>query len=247
MWLCTGAMRSTTTLCLQHACNEMPLDLKHHLLCSKYKPHLLAFPTHPAKSVIEDCWQECFPDSANFCSFNVLTKSTVTGDLLQANVLRIFDSPPWLLHHPKLDFSVLNFAQRSGTSTVAPFSVHTAWVLQWALWNLYRWGKNSITYWLCHIRLTVKYPPVDYYHPERVVFQCKTVWYSSCSFLHLYLRCTKSVDHHWQSRRITVHWWQVLGHPRLREQVRPPVLNSRKGWTRNSVYVGSRPLWYSWK
>jgi len=151
-------------------------------------------------------------------------------------------------------FTILNWTSLFWTSrnALAPrlwrlFSVHTAWVLQWALWNLYRWGKNSITYWLCHIRLTVKYPPVDYYHPERVVFQCKTVWYCTCSLLSLYLRCTKSVDHHWQSRRITVHWCQVLGHPRPREQVRPPVLNSRKGWTRNSVYVGSRPLWYSWK
>ena len=119
--LCMGAMRSTPTLCLQHACKEMPLDLKHQLLCSKYKANLLTFPTHPAKSIIEDCWQECFPDSANFCSFNMLTKSTITGDLLRANVLRTFDSPPWLLHLPLLDFSVLNFAQHSGTTTVVPF------------------------------------------------------------------------------------------------------------------------------
>ena len=68
--LCTGAMRSTPKLCLQHACNEMPLELKHHLLCSKYRAHLLTFPTHPTKTIIEDCWQELFPDFDNFCSFN---------------------------------------------------------------------------------------------------------------------------------------------------------------------------------
>jgi len=39
----------------------------------------------------------------------------------------------------------------------------------------------------------------------------------------------------------------MLDHPRFRQQDRPPVLNSRKGWARNSVYVGSRPLWYTWK
>ena len=114
-------MRSTPILCLQHACNEMPLDFKHLLLCSKYKAHLLMFPTHPTKPIIEDCWQECFQDSVNFCSFNILTKSTITGDLLQANVLRIFDSRPWLLHHPILDFSVLNLAQPSGTTARVPF------------------------------------------------------------------------------------------------------------------------------
>jgi len=119
--LCTGAMRSSPILCFQHACDEMPLDLKHQLLCSKYKAHQLTFTTHPAKSIIEDCWRELFPDSAHFCSFNMLPKSTVTGDLLQANVIRIFDSQPWLLHLPLLDFSVLNIAQHSGPSTVVPF------------------------------------------------------------------------------------------------------------------------------
>jgi len=83
------------------------------------------FPTHPTKPIIEDCWQECFQDSVNFCSFNILTKSTITGDLLQANVLRIFDSRPWLLHHPILDFSVLNLAQPSGTTARVPFFLST--------------------------------------------------------------------------------------------------------------------------
>ena len=50
----------------------------------------------------------------------MLTKPTITGDLLRANVLRVFDSPPWLLHHPKLDFSVFRYAPHSGTTTVAP-------------------------------------------------------------------------------------------------------------------------------
>ena len=118
--LCTGAMRSTPTICLQHACNAMPLELKHSLLCSKYRAHLLTFPTHPAKTIIEDCWQELFPEFGNFCSFNMLTKPTITGELLRANVLRVFDAPPWLLHHPKLDFSVFRYAQHSGTTTVAP-------------------------------------------------------------------------------------------------------------------------------
>ena len=90
------------------------------LLCSKYRAHLLTFPTHPAKTIIEDCWQELFPDFGNFCSFITLTKPTITGDLLRVNVLRVFDAPPWLLHHPKRDFSVFRYAQHSDTTTVAP-------------------------------------------------------------------------------------------------------------------------------
>ena len=70
--LCTDTMRSTPTMCLQHACNEMPLELKHRLLCCKYRAHLQTLPTHPAKTIIKDCWQELFPDFGNFCSFNTV-------------------------------------------------------------------------------------------------------------------------------------------------------------------------------
>jgi len=36
--ICTGALNSTTVVCLQHSCKEMPLDIKHRLLCFKYEP-----------------------------------------------------------------------------------------------------------------------------------------------------------------------------------------------------------------
>jgi len=122
---CTGAMQSTPTLCLEHACNEMPLELKHHLLWSKYRAHLLTFPTHPAKSIIEDCWQKLFPEFVNFCSFNMLTNPTTTGDLIRVNVLRVLDAPSWLLQHPKMDFPVFSYAQHSGTTTMAPILLST--------------------------------------------------------------------------------------------------------------------------
>ena len=69
--LYTGALVSTPVICLHHACNEMPLNIKHKFLCLKFKAHLLSFSDHPALSLTEDCWQECFPDSPGFCSFNV--------------------------------------------------------------------------------------------------------------------------------------------------------------------------------
>jgi len=58
--LYTGALVSTPVICLHHACNEMPLNIKHKFLCLKFKAHLLSFSDHPALSLTEDCWQERF-------------------------------------------------------------------------------------------------------------------------------------------------------------------------------------------
>ena len=73
--LCTGALVSTPVICLHHACNEMTLDIRHKFLCLKFKAHLLPFSDHLALSLTEDCWQERFPDSPEFCSFNMFTKT----------------------------------------------------------------------------------------------------------------------------------------------------------------------------
>jgi len=69
--LCTGALVSTLVICLHRACNEMPLNIKHKFLRLKLA-HLLSFSDHPALSLTEDCWQEHFPDSPDFCSLNML-------------------------------------------------------------------------------------------------------------------------------------------------------------------------------
>jgi len=75
--LCAGAISSTPNLCLQHACHEMPLHIKHRLLCLQYKVHLLTFRDNPGLTLVNDCWQELFPDTQNFCSFNMFTKQIV--------------------------------------------------------------------------------------------------------------------------------------------------------------------------
>jgi len=67
-------MASTSVICLHHACDEMPLNIKHKFLCLKFKTHLLSFTDHPTLSFIEGCWQERFPDSPGFCSFTMFTK-----------------------------------------------------------------------------------------------------------------------------------------------------------------------------
>jgi len=103
---------------LQHACHEMPLHIKHRLLCLQYKVHLLTFREHPGLSLVTDCWQEIFPDSRNFCSFNMFTKHS---DLLShLGVLQVPNLPPWSLQQPKLDLHALAFIRRTGSHLIAP-------------------------------------------------------------------------------------------------------------------------------
>jgi len=58
--LCTGAMASTRVICLDHACGEMPLNIKHKFLCLRFKARLLSLIHRPTLSLIEDCWQARF-------------------------------------------------------------------------------------------------------------------------------------------------------------------------------------------
>jgi len=78
----------------------MPLLIRHKFLCLKFKAHLLTFSDHPAQSLIEDCWQERFPDSPGFCSYNMFTKVAVDHSLFAAAPLRIPNIPPWSLQNP---------------------------------------------------------------------------------------------------------------------------------------------------
>jgi len=96
----TGAMASTPLICLHHACDEMPLLIRHKLLCLKFGAHLLTFSDHPAQSLIEDCWQERFPDSPSFCAYDMFTKVAVDHSLFAAAPLRIPNIPPWFLQKP---------------------------------------------------------------------------------------------------------------------------------------------------
>jgi len=60
---------STLVSCLHHACDKMPLNTRYKSLCLEFKAHLLTFSDHPVMSLTEDCGQEPFPDSSDFCSF----------------------------------------------------------------------------------------------------------------------------------------------------------------------------------
>jgi len=118
--LCTGAMASIPLTCLHDACDEMPLLIRHKFLCLKFKAHLLTFSDHPAQSLIQDCWQERFPDSPSFCSYNMFTKVAVDHSLFAAAPLRIPNILPCSLQKTLVDFALSQFAHQTTSAFVAP-------------------------------------------------------------------------------------------------------------------------------
>jgi len=89
-------------------------------LCLQFKAHLLTFCDHPAQSLLEGCWQERFPDSPSFCSYNMFTKVAVAHSLFAAVPLRIPNIPPWSLQKPVVDFALLQFVHQMTSAFVAP-------------------------------------------------------------------------------------------------------------------------------
>jgi len=123
--LCLGAMPRTPVVCLQHACAEMPLFIRHKLLCPKYKAHLLTFRDHPCVSLIKACWQKQFPDTVDFCSFNLFTKTEFNQNNIIGDTLQISNLPTWLLRKPVVDLTLLHFVHQTRSVFVAPvFASH---------------------------------------------------------------------------------------------------------------------------
>jgi len=96
----------------------MPLHIKHKFLCVKFKAHLLSFSDHPALSLTEDCWQERFPDSPGFCSFNMFTE--LDHSIFAAAPVRIPNIPPWSTQKPVIDLTLLQFVRQTASAFVAP-------------------------------------------------------------------------------------------------------------------------------
>jgi len=123
--LCTGALVSTLVICLHHACNEMPLNIKHKFLFLKFNAHLLSFSDHPALSLTEDCWQERFPDSPGFCSLNMFTKTEADHSVFASAPVRIPNIPPCSIQKLVIDLTLLQFVRQAASAFVAPvFSSH---------------------------------------------------------------------------------------------------------------------------
>jgi len=101
------------------------LNIKHKFLCLKFKAHFLSFSDHPALSLTEHCWQERFPDSPGFCSFNMSTKTEVDPSVFAAAPVRIPNIPPWSIQKPVIDLTLVQFVHQTASAFVAPvFSSH---------------------------------------------------------------------------------------------------------------------------
>jgi len=114
----TGAMKSTPLICLQHACQEMPLHLQHKYLSLRLRVHLCTFSAHPALSVVTDSWHEAFPDVAGFCSFNQMTKQLRPNDHFIASTLLIPNKPVWLIPRPAIDLHMQAYSHASNQTVI---------------------------------------------------------------------------------------------------------------------------------
>jgi len=92
--LCTRAMKSTPSICLLHSCDELPLHLKHRLLCLKYKAHLLTFSHHTTLLLISDSWHKVHPD--DFPKFQLSKVSTCSPSTQSRWTFSMYMS---LMHH----------------------------------------------------------------------------------------------------------------------------------------------------
>ena len=111
-----GAMRCTPINCLQVHCNEMPSKLRFEQLCLKIRAYLGTFANHPNSSVVQDSWQERFPDNPNFSSFNMRTKEFFDKPNMNLNTIVLPDIPIWLIDKPVIDLNIF-FLCRKNDST----------------------------------------------------------------------------------------------------------------------------------
>ena len=111
--ICAGAMRSTHINCLQVHCNEMPLKLKFEQLCLNFRTYLGTFANHPSSSVIQDSWQERFPDNFGFCSFNMRTKGFFHKPNMNLNTIVLPDIPIWLIDKPVIDLNIVFLCRKN--------------------------------------------------------------------------------------------------------------------------------------
>ena len=116
--ICTVAMKSTPLICLQHACQEMPVNLRHKYLFLRLRAHLCTFSAHPALSVVTDSWHEAFPDVAGFFSFNQMTKQLWPNDHFNAITLLIPNKPVWLIPRPTIDLHMQAYNHASNQTVI---------------------------------------------------------------------------------------------------------------------------------
>ena len=106
-------MRSSSINCLQVHCNEMPLKLKFEQQCLNFRAYLGTFANHPSSSVVQDSWQERFPDNPDFCSFNMRTKGFFDKPNMNLNAIVLPDIPIWLIYKPVIDLNIFFLCRKN--------------------------------------------------------------------------------------------------------------------------------------
>jgi len=114
-------MKSTPSLCLLHSCDELPLHIKHKLLCLNYKTHLLTFPHQPTLPLITDSRHEVHPDAPTFQSFNLYIKHAILQDHLNVNVLDAPHIQPWLLLRAHFDLFMTHLPYLQNPHVTGPY------------------------------------------------------------------------------------------------------------------------------
>ena len=104
--ICCGAMKSTPIDVIEAANNEMPLHIRHKLLCCKYRCWLSCNPNHPTSTLLEDSWEEIYAAlNPKFSTFNTLTKVSTLQDI-NIKSRTSLPTPPWLIPSIKIDLSL---------------------------------------------------------------------------------------------------------------------------------------------
>ena len=107
--ICTGVMRSTAAICLQHVCNEMPIKFRHQQLCLFYKAHLMTFGQHPTSTVLDSEFYCLLPQ---YERFGLFAASTGNFPPEQMKVHKITEPlPVWTFTAPTVDLFLVEFCK----------------------------------------------------------------------------------------------------------------------------------------
>ena len=96
----------------------MPLKLKFEQLSLNFRAYLRTFANHPSSSVVQDSWQERFPDNPGFCSFNMRTKGFFDKPNMNLNTIVLPDIPIWLIDKPVIDLNIFFLCRKNDNTNL---------------------------------------------------------------------------------------------------------------------------------